>query len=421
MPRFSKKGKVARKGRRRLQPIKAAVELVPKAVGYARQGYEMYKSGKKIYNYGKRVFDSGKRVYEDVKSRGKQFQKASVSLSDNIATVRPTVIGKRKPLTFNEKVSRVERPPILFKRNYEFSAEVNSGSKGWFSFEFNIMNNNDLQADLTTYKAQQYTDTAAIDPTASLNTSFDGAKFYVDYLSEKLSLINSTSNALTGKIHLFAHKRDNNNSYAGSVPITPINLMMYYSTNRLPLNVTSNEATVGNGWKFDTATSTLNYNAVYNMPGSAINAAGVSAHTDLMLSPSSPHIADSMAFWFRKVDTFSFDLKPGQQINKTYTFHDLKDIMREEQSTYTHLAGVSFSCVVEFQGQIVGSSTTSAVSTGFTQLSVMRSSVRQIGIRNKLKSKIYLATAPPSVIGIAQNTIINPDLGQTDTIVDYDI
>jgi len=414
MPRIFKKGKRgARKGGRRLQPVKNAVSLVPTAVKYARQGAKLYKAGKQLYN-----------AYQTRKSTGTSkhfFQKENVSLSDNIATLTPTVIGKRKPLSFDEKVSRVERPPIMFKRNYEFSAEVNSGRKGWFSFEFNLMNANDLGSDLTTYKSQQFTDTATADPTASLNSTTDGAKFYVDYLSEKLSLINSTSNALSGKIHLFAHKRDNANVFASTVPVTPINLMMFYSTTRLPTNVTANEATVGNGWKFDSVTSTLNYNAVYNMPGSALNAAGVTAQTDLALSPSSPHIADSMSFWFRKVNTFSFDLKPGQQVNKSYTFHDLKDIMREEQASYVHLAGVSFSCVVEFQGQIVGSSSSSSVSTGFTQLSCMRTSVRQLGVRNKLKPKIYLITAPPDVVGILQNTIINPDLGQTDTIVDYDV
>jgi len=262
--------------------------------------------------------------------RYKRVRQESLMLSDNIATLPATVIGKRKPLTFDEKVSRVERPPILFKRNYEFSAEGTSGRKAWFSFEFNKMVSDDLNADLTTYKLQQYTDTATADATVPVNSVTDGSKFYVDYLSEKLSLINSSSNSLIGKIHLFAHKRDTSNAYNSTVPITPINLMMYYSTNRLPLQTTANEAVVNNGWKFDTVTSSYNYNAVYQMPGSSLNATGVTAWTDTMLSPSSPHIKDSMDFWFRKVNTFSFNLKPGQQVNKTYTFHDLKDIMREE-------------------------------------------------------------------------------------------
>jgi len=190
---------------------------------------------------------------------------------------------------------------------------------------------------------------------------------------------------------------------------------MFYSANRLPALTTANEATLGNGWEFDTATSKLNYTAVYNMPGSSLNSAGVCAMTDAALSPSSPHLKDSFNFWFRKVDTFSFDLKAGQQINKTYSFHDLKNIMREEQTGFVHIANVSYSVVVEFQGQIVGSSVTSDVSTGSTQLSVVRQSTRQIGIRNKLKSKIYLITAPPAQITNANNWVINPDTGDADT------
>jgi len=371
------------------------------ATSYAPYVYQAAKAGYNMY----------KKHQQGKAQRAKQLRQEMITTGDNILTTKATVIGKPRAIGFDEKVSRVSRPPILFKRNYQFSAEGFSGRKAYFSFEFNIMSNNDLQADLTTYKSQQYTDTATADPTASLNTIFDGAKFYVDYLSEKIRLINSSSNSLTGKMHLFAHKRDNDNSYAG-VPITPLNLMMYYSTNRLPLNVTANEQTVGNGWKFDTATSTANYNAVYNMPGSSLNASGVCASTDIALSPSSPHIADSMEFWFRKVDTFDFNLKPGQQVNKSYIFNDLKDIMREEQAEFGHLAGISFSCLVEFQGGIVGDTTSSEISTGLSQLSCIRESKRIIGIRNKLKSKIYLVTAPPAIIAPANNLIINSDTGQ---------
>jgi len=408
MPRFYKKGKVARKGGRRLQPVKNAVALVPSAIKYARKGYEMYKAGKKVYN-----------AYKGAQARGTSKylpQKANVTLSDNIATLSPTIIGKRKPLTFQEKVSRVDRAPILFKRNYEFSAECDSGRKAWFSMELNIMNPNDLGADMTTYRGQQFTDSAVADGTIAIQNTADGSKFYVDYLNEQIRLMNSSTNALTGKIHLFVHKRDNDNAYGSqSVPITPINMMMFYSANRLPALVTANEATLGNGWEFDTATSKLNYSAVYNMPGSSLNSAGVCAMTDTALSQTSPHLKDSMNYWFRKVNTFSFSLKPGQQINKTYTFHDLKDIMREEQAGFIHIANVSYSVVVEFQGQIVGSSVTSDVSIGACQLSVVRQSTRQLGVRNKLKSKIYLITAPPAQITSANNWVINPDTGDVDT------
>lgn len=199
--------------RRRLQPVKNAVSLVPKVAAAIAKSYPRVKKAYDAYKAG-RARGTSKRIYS---------QKPNVQLSDNIATVKPTVIGKRKPLTFNERVARVDRPPIMFKRNYEFSAEVDSGRKGWFSMEFNIMNNNDLNLDLTTYRNQQFTDTAVADTSLATQNSLDDNKFYVDYLNEKLSFMNSSSNALTGKIHLFAHRRDNENAYGTpNVPITPL-------------------------------------------------------------------------------------------------------------------------------------------------------------------------------------------------------
>lgn len=406
--RYRSKRPMSRKpsNRRRLQPVKSAVAstvkaLMPTALKVARAGYTAYKGYKRNQSTWRR-----------------NARATSLAVSDNIIKLADTVVGTQKQISFDEKVSRVDRPPILFKRNYEFNAECGSGRKAWFSMEFNIMNANDLNADLTTYKSQQFTDTATADPTASLTSGYDGAKYYVDFLNERLQLVNSCSSSLFGKIHLFAHKRDGA-GYAGA-PMTPINMMMYYSTFRLPQNVTANEATVGNGWKFDTATASLNWQAVYNMPGSSLNAAGNTALTDPALSTSSPHIADGLNFWFRKVSSQDFNLKPGQQLLKTFRFNDLKDIFREEQSSFTYLAGVTFSCVVEFQGQVAGEFATSNVSSSFVQLSVIRHSTRQIGIRNKLKSKIYLITNPATVIAPANTYIVNADIGDADTGVNYD-
>jgi len=392
--------------KRRRTQVKEIATLAPTAMQLARAGYEAYKGYKAV----KDAQSDNQRRKKSSKPR--RVVAKSLTQTDNICTVRATIIGKRKPLTFDERVARVDRPPILFKRNYEFNAEGISGRKSWFSFEFNQMNNTDLGGDLTTYKAQQYTDTGNADLTVGSSQIFDGAKFYVDYLSEKLQLVNSSSNSMIGKIHLYAHKRDNDNSYAG-VPITPINLMMYYSSNRLPGLTTNLEAVVGNGWKFDTTTSGANYLSIYNMPGSALHPATVTAQTDFALSPSSPHIAESMNFWFRHVDTFDFSLKPGQQINKTYIFNDLQNLMREEQAEFAHIANVSYSCVVEFRGGIVGTlgSPTNEVSTGTSQMSVMRESKRIIGIKNKLKSKVYLQTSAPVIITQANQQIINPDTG----------
>jgi hypothetical protein len=130
-----------------------------------------------------------------------------------------------------------------------------------------------------------------------------------------------------------------------------------------------------------------------------------------------------MNFWFKKVSTESFSLKPGQQMNKNFTFHDLPQIYKE-QMEYIHIAGISYSCVVEFIGGVVGDATTTTgdgiVSTGTTQLSCIRQSSRVIGVKTKLRSKVCMITAPMNEIIQAQQVVINPDTGASDQGVELD-
>jgi len=402
--------KMATKGRRRLQP---GVATALAGAGLAKKAYTAYSAYK-----SRKTKLANKRVAFAYRQR--------LEASDNIVTVAPYVIGTPRKISFTEKVARVERPPSIFKRNYQFSAECQSGRKGWFSMEINQMNANDLQTDITTYKGMQTTDTASNNGTVSANSTLDGARFYVDYLKEQIRMINSSSNSITGKIHLFAQKRDNDNIYGpDNVPITVINLMMAYSSVSRPLvvNGLGGEQTVGNGWTFNTTAGSTNVQGVYNMPGSSINPSGNTASTDPTLSPSSLHIKDEMGFWFRKVVSKPFSLEPGQQFNSSYVFNDLPKIFREQQD-HVHLAGTSYSLVVEFQAGIVGDGTVTTgdnvVSTGSGQLSVIRESTRILGLENYQKSKVVLQTAPMAQITNAQQIIINADSGVMDTGVELD-
>jgi len=412
MPRFFKKGKKSapkkayRAPRRRLQPGAGALLAGAVAVG-------------------KRVYKRRQANANAVIKKASNAFKNRVTQSDNIMTAKPVKIGKPRKVSFQEKVSRAVRPPLLFKRNFAFSAECVSGRKGWFSMEINRMTSVDLQPDITTYKAEYFTNTFTPDTQVNANSSTDSARFYVDYHSEKIQMVNSSSNSITGKVHLFAHKRDNTNSYGtDTIPISPINLMMYYSTSTVNTAITAgagSEVTVGNGWAFGTTAGNTNYIGNYNMPGSSINSGGFTASTDPELSPLSASIADRMGYWFRKVSTSDFSLKPGQQFNSSFLFNDLPKIFREEQVQYVHLAGISYTVCVEFRAGIVGDSTVAnSISTGDCQLSVIRESKRIIGCENTLKTKVYLQTAPLATIAIANQVIINSDtgVGLSGTVID---
>lgn len=359
-----------------------------------------------------RAYATGKRYYTNAQKAKMRSQ--DVSVGDNISYLPPTVVGKPRKPSFAEKVARVERPPLLFKRNFQFSAEGISGRKAWFGIPLNH-NTNDFYADVSSYKINLTTDTPTDDKQILSSYAYDKARFYIDYMSCKLQFMNSGSNALSGKIHIFAYKRDSKAHYTNSletVPVTPINMMMFYSTYGKPVTGATNyENVVGNGWNFDATTANSNYTANYNMPGSSVNGTGVCAFTDLALSPQSTHVKTDMGFWFVPIQSQSFSLKPGQQVNKIIKFHDLATLARE-QFEYEYFNNISYHAAVEFNGQVVGAiDTANLVSTGSSQLSVIREDVRILGLKNSIHSKVMLQTAPLTTIIKANQVIINPDTG----------
>lgn len=402
MPYFKRKlkPKSKPKPRRRTQAVPLAMALGAKAV---KTVIGKYRKSTELYNKRAR-YNRIKRIEQ----------------SDNIVSVPPIIIGKQREPSFQEKVANTIRPPLTFKRNYQFSAECGSGRKGFFAMNINTMDSNDLLNDITAYKSALTTDTATGDATLSASGFNDNAQFYIDYHKEYIQMVNSSSNSLTGKIHLYVHKRDTDSAY-DSAGINPINLMMYYCANSTSSNVTPAGGVTGFGFTNASGSST-GYATVFNMPGSSLNVSQtLCASTDLTLSPTSSFIKERMDFWFKKINTHEFSLKPGQQFNSSYVLHlDNNKICRELQK-FVHIQNVSYSLVVEFQGGIVGNSiVNNEISTGTAQLSIVRSNTRILGLENKLRKKIMLQTAQLVDIPNSNQIIINNDSGVQDTGVELD-
>jgi len=418
----------------------ALVYKMPKRYGPKKRGYAKKKStGRRRLQpgpIGGMVIAGGAKLIQKGFSRFRQrradattaaFKKAKrnvqnrIAQSDNITTAKAVVIGKQRVPSFQEQVSRTVRPPLVFKRNYAFSAECPSGRKAMFSMRINAMTPEDLNNDLTSYKSSMFSDTGNPDLQVAQQGERDNAQFYVDKLVEKIQMVNSSSNSITGKIHLFAYKRDSGSTYGlTNAIIDPINMLMYYSTQALSTIATGagNESFPGNGWFFNASggNSGINYSAIHNMPGSTINTAGSCGFFDPALGFGSPQVKDGINFWFRKVGiSTSFSLKPGQQVNSSFVFNDLPIINREEQAQYIFISGVSYIAVVEFQAGIVGDSQegvgNNVISTGSCQLSVIRENTRTLGMKNTLRSKVVLQTAPLAQIAVANQVIINSDTG----------
>lgn len=391
--------------RRKLMP---AAVLAGAGLAVAKRGYTKYKQ----YKAG--VARAQKNAY--IKS--KASLKARIEQSDNITNAPAFKIGTAKKPSFEEKVVRITNPPKIFKRNYQWSAECESGRKGWFGIPINSINstNGTLYNDIYTQYTKLTTDSGTADPTILSSGDNTQQKVYVDYLSEKLQLVNSGSNSLTGTISLFRYKRDCESTYVNvNAPMTPINLMMYASNGSLIQYGTSQEATVGNGFKFDTTTNGVNYTASYDMPGSTLNAGGATAQTDLTLKVNSSQIKDFTKYFFEEVKQFDFSLKPGQQINHYTIFNDLPIISRQSIDM-AYVRGVSYYLVIQFQAGVVGDSTANnVISTGSGQLSCVLEEKRILGCMTKMRNQVTMITAPLSGIAKANQYIINPDTGVADT------
>lgn len=401
----AKKGpkRAVRRGGRRLQPSLGAVAGVAVA---------------------KRIYNRRQRLNKAYAYKAKSNYQARLESSDNIITCPTITVGKAKKLSFEEKVARVARPPMLFKRNYQFNTEVSSGRKAWFYFDFNTMTTPDLFGDINTYKTSLTTNTTVPNPEYNTQADWDSSRFYVDSLRETIRMINSSSNSLKGKCHLIAYKRDCDNNYQGTgTPTAPVNLMAYFSSLGGVSNMVAGNlaGTVGNGWSFNNATAGSRYDGTYHMPGSSLHPTAVALQTDPQLGLFAPHIKDRMNFFFRNVKTTEFSLKPGQEFDQKLAFNDLRKIHREEQE-FVHLQGITYTLVVEFMGQIVGDSgeTAGLITSGSAQLSCIRESTRTLGIVNPLRSQVILITAPLSIIPLNVQQIINPDTGVADIGVDQD-
>lgn len=350
-------------------------------------------------------------------------------LADNVVNAPAFKIGKAKKLTFAEKVQRLTNPPVIHKRQYAFSSECSSGRKGFFGIPINKLNSSgsgttgDLYDDIMNNWQRLTTDQNNADPTFNDSTQMNGA-YYVDYLSEKIRMVNSSSNSLKGKLTLYGYKRDVDSTFTNvNVPMTPINLMMLGSTNNLTVYGPRQEAGTNSGWKFDTTTNGANYQANYDMPGSVLNTGGATCQADPELSVLSSHIKHFTGYYFKQLNQIAFSLKPGQQFEHWSIFNDLPCIQRAGQDM-TYLRGVSFYIVVEFEAGIVGDATVTTgdnvISTGSGQLSCIVEEKRIISHKGRKGLRVVMPTNPLTTIALASQYTINPDTGVADVGADQD-
>lgn len=409
-------------GRRRLQPTDAPAytlgQPVRNAVRAVAQGTGALKNVLKTQysklRYGRRPLYKGEAKRNFINR---------LQNTDNIITAPAIKIGTPREISFAEKVNKITSPPVLYKRNYQWSAECNSGRKGIFGIAINDLvasktAGGGLYEDIMTQVpvSRLTTNTTTPDPTVIANSvGTTQQKFYVDYLSEKLNMVNSGSNSLTGKIKLWKYKRDAEATFTNtSTPMTPINLAMYASTTNGNTSYNGNNEGQLGLYGFDASTAGVNYQANYNMPGSAQNPGGATMYCDLAFDMMGQQIKEFMDYFFKLENTVPFSLKPGQQMNLSIIFNDLP-ILHRSALDMVYVRNTSYYVTVEFNAGIVGDSTATTgdnvVSTGSGQLSCMLTEKRIIGLYQKYNTRLVMPTTAPAGIAKGAQVVINPDTG----------
>jgi len=415
------KAKVNR--RRRLQPAYKK----PNPPGLRKVAEDVLKEFTPELYYAMK--NGGKKVGM---TKARSNVQSRIEQSDNITTAKAVTIGKQRPIGFQEKVSRSLYPPLLFKRNYQWSAECSSGRKGIFNIMMNDLvsgksGGGGLYDDVMTSVVRRLTtDTTTQDPTLVANTSATSMqKFYIDYYSQALQMVNSSSNSVQGKIKLFAYKRDAETFYSSSnIPHQPINMAMFASNAGGNVSIDGGQEGVLSNYGFNNSTPGADYDANYIMPGSLQNTGGATAQVDLAFDPMGPQLSNFTGYFFKLVKTVPFNLKPGQQIKHSTIFNDLP-ILNRSSIEYAYLAGITYCMQIEFSAGIVGDATVTTgdniISTGSGQLSCMLVEKRIVGVANRTHTKIVMPTQAPAGIALAAQFTINPDTGAGDVGADQDI
>lgn len=399
-------------GRRRLQPTPAPT-YIPRAPRLrGRPATNPYTSPD--------PYVPSRRTIRNLNWKIKSRAAMRVQQSDNIVTLPAFKVGKPRKVPLSEKITRLTTPQNIFKRVWTWSSECDSGRKGWFGIPINDLKTTVSAAGGTLYNdaIENYqrltTESTGQDPTVVTAGQVSGKKVYVDYYGGKLQMINSGTNSVTGRIHLVRYKRDCESTFANvNVPLVPINMMGYAQNEARGAYLPQND-TVGQGFRFDFATAGVDLDANYDMPGSTFNSGGATFQTDPHLELFGSQVKNVTSYFFHEVASQSFSLKPGQQVNLWTLMHDLPFINRSALDM-VYIRGVTYYLVVEFQGQVVGSSVAAnTISTGTGQLSCIYEEKRTLGLQNKYIPKIYNMTPALSNILVANQQTINPDTGVID-------
>lgn len=406
--------------RRRLMPAAAGA-----IVGYV--GYRAYKTMK--------AYNAAKARAEAIKNRRTVQNK--LDLSTNIIKIPAGLtIGKYTKDTLNDKVKAVLEPPIMYRKTHAYRVNGDSGRMNWFQIPVNagglvqqmLLKLKDATSDGTSGNPNM------ADPVATAGV-VDGPqemyKMMIKYSSSQFQLINSSTNSLKGVIQWYAPRRELPSLFGGTTcPTNPINIFAAALNNSIPAVNSYSSAlftqgianpVVGTnpvtGYNVPSANVTLDYNRAGNS-GTNNNTGDNVLEIDLNIKPTSATVREQFNYYYRLVKSTDFDLSPGQQTEFWHKMYD-KILYERQAQEFDKIPGLTYFCVIGFQGQIVGTNATTGdtnvVTTGSAQLSIIETHKAIVKPHQVRAAKVYNIGEVDGDTGIlqqisdAQQEIVNDE------------
>lgn len=369
--RGSKRG--VRKGGRRLQPTLAAMAastLGAAAAGTAAHIASTFTAGKRR---GRGPDRQPRRRPGNLRGAPNAPSMMRANTEGYIPNISHVVGNSKKGLSFTEKIQKVINPPQTLMYNTTSKLEATSGLQGVSSFTIN----NSYFVDFFLFMAATKSDNSGVNngivDTASVSNTVNHL-----WTSVQNTFMNSGTTAAELDIYVYRALQD--------------------------MGSTDQTVSAAAAWAYSEAINGAN---------------GIAADgTDRVgKKPTDASAKFLVNRYWKLVKKNSITMKPGESFKHYYCEHYntqyARFMLQGDNTGITKRHSLSY--VFVLRGQVVGSSTSSAISTGDAQISCVRTVKLQHCHANSVRPRDMLIGTDLTTIAPALQTIINTDKGTQET------
>ena len=358
-----------------------------------------------------------------------------------LTTSRVLSIGKSKRFTSRDKMNAINHPPQIFNSKWTFQMDCTSGRVTAATIP--ILNKPLTDPIFNQIFANAQTDVTPWSPLVNGGAAALYSVSIQNYVSN-LKFYNSSSQSANCRLVWYKPRRSMNgtlNIQGLNLPSGPLNTLMASSNIAIPVSGSGIvPPTVGSGVLFDTSspvTSGQNYTTNFEHAGWPITGtsttlgsiANAVAYLDPSLVPGSKEVRTIFSQYWQALKSEDFMLEPGHQHNATLRIKNRMVKRGADDDNYQYFKNASVVGVLYVLGQIVfndgsggaGPTTDNAISTGSSQISVLREDTCTMQPLVVKKSFRLNLTSPFVVMTSLSQGIINDDTNTINNNFEQDL